>query len=656
MRKITFLLALLCTYMTFGQTSSDTILVNSSQQNIDYYGDFDFPLTLPDGSESFREITMTVTLGQYDCAPGTQYCHQWDYTTHLELLTATDTLELGRFVTPFATSGWSRFGDDWQQQYVFDVTDFYPLLKNQKTIRLHYEGYSGGFTAEVSFAFVKGTPAREVLGIEQVYYTSATYGDPANPFNNHLSSYSGTAPAGTLSAALKVLVTGHGSDDTEQCCEFSSHYYDLLLDGTQVARKDVWRTDCGVNQLYPQGGTWIYNRSNWCPGSKVIPIVHPLAITDAAGFDLQVQFEDYTGSGNLGSYSYNAILFYYGTTAHNLDAAVTGIVAPTDDKNYFRENPTTGEAVIKVKNASETAITSIDFDYGIAGYPQAQYTWMGQLEAYADTLITLPTLSAFEELVADSIATEQQFQVEITAVNGQTDEVAENNSYQSHFTPASVLPETLILNLQTGSKVANGYLYNSGASDVSWQIVDASGTVVASRTNASVNSTYTDTVHLPATGLYRLELENENCFGLHWWPYDGVGAYNAGYFKLKTLDDDLIPMKGYTYAGTEHDDWGCAYAFSFGTVVNTTGVNRIDKADFVLYPNPAQQWVHLQLKGGLTGTYTLRLVNLQGKTVYTTTVSEGRAQLDVSAYPAGLYMVVLTAKNQHKQVEKLIIK
>jgi len=27
--------------------------------------------------------------------------------------------------------------------------------------------------------------------------------------------------------------------------------------------------ECADNPLYPQGGTWIYDRAGWCPGAKV---------------------------------------------------------------------------------------------------------------------------------------------------------------------------------------------------------------------------------------------------------------------------------------------------------------------------------------------------------------------------------------------------
>src|SRR5699024_5568348 len=277
--------------------SSDTTFVNTEQFDLDYYGDFDASLNFPEGSDSYQKIIMTVELGQYDCDPGADYCHQWDYDVEIQLITDSGTYEMGRFITPFANTGWSRFGSDWKQPYKFDVTDFYPLLQGENTVRLHYSGYSGGFTAKVKFAFVAGTPAREVLGIAKAYQVSHTYGDANDPFNDYLPTFTDTPPAGTESARLKVFVTGHGSDNN-QCCEFDSHYYDILLDDAQIAQENIWRNDCGVNELYPQGGTWIYDRSNWCPGAKVETIENDLpGITGGTSFDLDIQFENYNGSG-----------------------------------------------------------------------------------------------------------------------------------------------------------------------------------------------------------------------------------------------------------------------------------------------------------------------------------------------------------------------
>ena len=85
MRKITFLFftLLICTL----SNAQNTSYVTTDQVNLNYYGDFDSSVTFPDGTDSYREILLTCKLGQYDCPSEEQYCHEWDYTVKIELLT-----------------------------------------------------------------------------------------------------------------------------------------------------------------------------------------------------------------------------------------------------------------------------------------------------------------------------------------------------------------------------------------------------------------------------------------------------------------------------------------------------------------------------------------------------------------------------------------
>lgn len=657
MKRITLLAALLFSFMLSAQNNTaDTTFVNTPQVELDYYGNFDSTVEFPDDDQTYRQIIMTLKLGQYDCPPGEQYCHQWDYTTGIELNHNDEVYELGRFMTPFATSGWSRFGSDWQQPYIFDVTDYYPLLKGEKEISIRYEGYSGGFTAEIEFAFIEGTPEREVLGIRPAFQVVETYGDPNDPFNDHLTTFSDTTPEGTVDALMKVNVSGHGSDDTEQCCEFSSHYYDVILNDEQIAQEDIWRDDCGENDLYPQGGTWIYDRSNWCPGAKVEPIHHYLDLEAETEFDLDVEFEDYTGSGDLGNYNYNATVFYYGETYKETDAALIDIAAPTDHPDHFRANPTGNIPVVKVRNTGGSAITSIDFEYGVEGFgAPANHSWSGNLEPQQETEISLTTLDALTDISLDEEEGNLNFEVEIINVNGEEDEDLTNNYLSSTFNTAPLWPQEIVLKLKTGSKVENGYLYNSGASDISWKITDMEDNVIESRTDAQVNSEYNDTIQLPETGFYRLKIENYNCFGMHWWPYDGAQGYNAGYFKVTNENGGNLPMKNYIYSGTQHDDWGCSYTQVFSTDVDIQSVDKQEKSKLVIYPNPAKDVVNIDLKGNLVAPYQISLVDIQGRTVYQNQVEGDQTQIAVDQLNRGLYMVILKDNNDTKYIEKLII-
>ena len=54
--------------------------------------------------------------------------------------------------------------------------------------------------------------------------------------------------------------------------------------------QEIWRDDCGENPLYPQGGTWIYDRANWCPGDKATTREHELTSFIESGQENLIDF------------------------------------------------------------------------------------------------------------------------------------------------------------------------------------------------------------------------------------------------------------------------------------------------------------------------------------------------------------------------------
>ena len=52
----------------------------------------------------------------------------------------------------------------------------------------------------------------------------------------------------------------------------------------------LYKDDCGFNAIWPQGGAWIFDRANWCPGEAVPIFNHEITpyITagDSATFDI----------------------------------------------------------------------------------------------------------------------------------------------------------------------------------------------------------------------------------------------------------------------------------------------------------------------------------------------------------------------------------
>jgi hypothetical protein len=669
MKKIySLMLALLGTCAAGYANPGDTTWVQANNVQLDWYNNFDTAINFPNGSVSYRKILMVFTLGQYNCPSGSQYCHQWDYDVHNYIMTpAGDTVELSRLITPFANSGWSRFGPTWQQPYVFDVTDFASLLKNTATSRIFYSGYSGGFTANIKYAFIEGTPDRNVTGIDKLYDGEFNYGEAANPINNHLPAITKTAPAGTSAAVVKLLITGHGSDNTNQCCEFDSHKYDLYLNNNVAANKTLWRDNCGLNNLYPQGGTWIYDRANWCPGALVEPIYHKLnGITAGTNFNVQMKFENYTGTpgtNGYGTYKISGSIIYYGGMNKTVDASLEDIIAPTSYPDHFRQNPNSNAPVIRIHNSGSTAISSIQFEYGVKDSVVQQYTWNGTLASLADTTITLPALTALTNLTKAGASGTYVFRTKILSVNGQADNDATNDSLRSNFVVAPLWPGNLVVQLKTGNITNTGDLSSNTTStwQGNWKITDINGNIVDNN-DAKTNSIYNDTIVIPAAGFYKLTLSSVICMGFHWWPYDGANSgVTPGALFVKNMTGANLPMKGYTYAGSnlkdggQHDDFGCEYTqYFYVASPGTTGIEDFGNAvSLEVFPNPASNVLNVAIKG-IDQEANIQLVNILGQTVYSVKTRKQNITISTEQITNGIYTLIYSSGDR-KKTEKVVI-
>ena len=68
--------------------------------------------------------------------------------------------------------------------------------------------------------------------------------------------------------SIKAIISGHGHEGPKYCCEWINKSHSYIINGLKEFSWNVWK-DCGDNPIYPQGGTWPYDRAGWCPGTKV---------------------------------------------------------------------------------------------------------------------------------------------------------------------------------------------------------------------------------------------------------------------------------------------------------------------------------------------------------------------------------------------------
>jgi len=659
-----------CTITAFANPGDTTIVLTSPVLNADGSASYDTTLVLP--TKSYRKIFLVYTLNSHPCAPGSTYCHQWDYIGNVTLKSPSgDTVELDRIITPFATSGWSRFPapPNWSEDYVFDVTDFAPLLQGSITINSALGVGSPGYGIYTKFIFIEGTPDRNTIAITPLYAHGGTYGSATNPIDNNFPALSETAPAGTVSAAFRFIVTGHGSD-ANQCCEFAEHYYKLYLNATSILQQYIWR-DCGLGELYPQGGTWLYNRSNWCPGASVVPYYDPLpGVSAGANYSINVSFEPYTVASPSGNYDASASVVYYGNINKALDASIEDIIAPSSSPQHFRENPSNNVPIVHIHNSGSTTINNVAFQYGVADSTMQSYVWNGSLAALADTVISLPASASLAYMSSTSQSGTFPFIVAITGVNGATDADQTNDTMRSQFIVAPNWPDTIVIKMLTSNLAADGTNLNANPADANWYITNINGDTISSRANTIDSTLYMDTVVLPARGYYKFTVSSPGfCAGLHWWAFDySLTGYSPGYLLIKKLTGANLPMHGYTYTTNtsasglknegEHDDFGCGYSQYFYVYnADATAVKNVQNTSstVAIYPNPANQAINIAFDNVDTRGASISVINVLGQTVYTTPINAENMKINSSLFPPGVYVILCNETNRSTNIGKVVI-
>lgn len=634
--------------------AGDTTWVQANVDTLSWYGDYDSTVTFPTGG-TYRNIYMIVTMGKYVCPGSPTYCGDWDYTVQNFLMTpGGDTLELGRLITPYANSGAPRTPITWKQRNVYDVTDYAAKLQGSATIRLHYSGYSGGFTGDIKFMFIEGTPDRNVVGFQRLWNGSFSHGGTPS-INTHFTDVSVTAPAGAASSVVKFNVTGHGSDDNG-CCEFLSQNYHVMLNSADVATKAIWRDNCGLNELYPQSGTWLYDRANWCPGALVNSNFHILpGITGGSSFNVGINFDTYTSpGGGLGSYTTETHLLHYGPFNKTVDAGIEDIVAPTDNENHFRANPICGSPIVTIKNRGANVINTMTFEYGVQDSALLTYTWSGTLNPQEVVDVNLPAPPYLQTMSGGTALS--TFKAKITTVNGSADLDPTNDVMTSTFKPTPKWDSKFKIQFKTNNQTTPG-----GVAETNWVIYDQSNTIVAQRTSAAINTIYTDTVSL-YTGCYRLELTDGGCDGLRWWVYvnnPGIGV-NSGYFYVRKLSGTPadIPLNGYVYTGTYQHDFGCKFTQYF-YIDNPMpdGVTDIVASGLSLeaYPNPASNVVYVDLAGMTQVNGNIHILDALGRVVKNIPCTKAHTEVTLNGLANGIYTVLYTDNSGNKLQSRLVV-
>ncbi len=371
-------------------------------------------------------------------------------------------------------------------------------------------------------------------------------------------------------ARLKVIQTGHGFGGNEDnCCEFCQKKAFVKVDEKEIYSRYVWRI-CSDNPLYPQGGTWLFNRSNWCPGAEVQPFDFELTsyISQKSSiwvdYDMEYYDKPYSSGNNTpGNWLITAYVITYGDLNYKLDAEITDIIAPSTKDIYLRLNPTTTSPIIVIRNRGSEQIKEIKIKYGIVGVNQYEYKWNGVLDSFESDTVVLPSINC-----CDWDSDSNLFRAEIINVNNQNDEYTINNVAYSRFNTPPSFYQNLKIMLRTNN-------YNVLTNDpdfrpYSYQILDSQGKIIFSRNDFLPSSIYIDTIMLKE-GCYEFKFFNLFECGLGFWFYNRFFNLNTG--SLQLLSDDLVHFN-------PQPDFGASIFVNFRTAEQQTLIYNPDTLNF----------------------------------------------------------------------------
>lgn len=420
-------------------------------------------------------------------------------------------------------------------------------------------------------------------------------------------------------------------DTPQNCAEFcpKNHYYnvDSVLRFTQL----VWRDNCDLNPLYPQGGTWVYDRSNWCPGAEVWTYDFEVTpyITPGDSINLNHDVQPYTNNGEWSYYQIEDQMVYYSAPNFTLDASLEEIVAPSTNQMWLRKNAVCMNPIIIIKNTGSTALTSLTITYGM-GSGTNTYTWTGNL-AFLDTAwVTLPPFTW--------VTGAQTFVCSISSPNGGTDQYAYNNSRTTPFTYPPVMPYTFVIEFRS----------NNNWTEDSWELRNSAGVVIYSRAATAPNTTYRDTVNLPYD-CYEFKMTDTGEDGLSWWANTAQGT---GWIRLKSAwTAQILKNFGADFGGQVY------YQFTVGLTNSITDYTQPGNNELDVYPNPTDGHVIMDFNLAKQEDGVIEVYDVLGNVVYSyafKSTAVGTVEADLSFLDDGMYMVSLIT-DQQRITKRLLI-
>lgn len=274
--------------------------------------------------------------------------------------------------------------------------------------------------------------------------------------------------------------------------------------------------------------------------------------------------------------------------------------------------------VLILTNTGNSTLTTAVINYATDTDAAATYTWTGSLENGETADVTLPEFTISQG--------EHTFTVSLASVNNTEDQAPSNDTKTQTF---SVTPS--FNTIQIVVTVAT----DEYGEEVIWAIEDSNEEIVFANVDIEnfpnvefyeSNTVYNHTIDLVPNECYTftiLDLGN-----------DGICCeYGAGYYNIKTANDELIT------SGGEYGQFD-TFTFSTNTTMGTSATGA--RANGIkVYPNPSHNVINIAVPKATALPDAFTVYNNLGQLVSTGKVNSNNQEINISGYANGVYYIKL---------------
>lgn len=645
-----------------------------------------------DPTKKYKKAILKVDLG---CA--SYGCCAWDYTFRgfigkplpgidsaitkknapqvYRYYRKSENWEVARLITPY--SSYMRMNNNgytssWTHPYVYDITDFLPLLKDTVGFVANTGGWDNqgdfGFSMSVNLYLIEGTNSLVPSQVHKVYENSYVY-KAEDTFDMITKPYKFKLTGKETNAKFKSIITGHDGDG-----EFTPIDYYVKMNGNQVYNKLLWRDDCDKTYIQPQSGTWIFSRTNWCPGERIIEneidLTPHLSKTDSSVVD--IAFGPMPASVAT-PYKANYIIAGYVITYTDMpkrDVELTEIIAPSADPNHKLSNKMCMEPKVRIKNVGRDIVKKLYIDYWVDSTYKHTYIWNGNLANGQTEDINLPSISWTGIDATNPVFTAC---IQLSDYNLRK----WNDTIKTSFPmPDLYMTESLILEIKTTNGTTN-------AQNV-LKVIDDNNVVVFEKTYSGDSKLYKENISVPA-GCYKLTLTDKELKfdvgdGLSFWLSNQNYGNVAGSFRilngtnnaeLKKFNPDFggLIMHQFTtmkkigdYPTSKENVHVVApkivdslILFSDDSAKKSTILNKKNDFGFNLFPNPTINTINIEFVSTPSLPVDIRVMSSDGKNSYKEqkVFKKNIESLDLKHLSKGSY--IMTIKLGDKEMSKRFI-